>query len=151
MPTYSRSTSHPSSSTPGTNERTPASRAGRCWGAAGQRPLCHLHLGRLLLRDKVPRMSAKSSGSAPPCLSPTPEPGTRRVTASLLEPLIISLLCAKQLLSRNSGSPMIVKTADKKIISRALHFKKLIEGHKGKFHTSEVLAKAERGLKTQGF
>lgn len=124
---------HPSSNTSGTSSGDLGQQSREMLGCSSHCPLCQLHLGRLLLRDKVPRDVCRIPQLCPPSASvlfPNAAPnGSPRPSWSLS--LIISLLCAKQLLSRNSGSPVIVKTADKKIISRILHFKKLIEGHKG--------------------
>lgn len=125
-------------------------------GAAGQASFSLPPASRrLLLSDKVPPpISAKSSGSArPERLGPVPKHGTQQATASPLQPLIILLLCVRQLLSRNSGSPMTVKTADKKIVSRILHFKKADKRAEGEIShiRPEVLTKAESSLNHRSF
>lgn len=64
--------------------------AGRCWDQAGQAsslppPSPPSHLGRLLLSDKLPLISGKSSGCAgSQSLNPAPQRGTQRATASFL-------------------------------------------------------------------
>lgn len=127
-------TAHPTRAAAPQHElRDPGQQSRRCWGASV--PPLPPPSGEAVAKRQSARGCCRILQLCPPSASGLfPNPALNR---SLLEPLIIWLLCAKQLLSRNSGSPMIVKTADKKIISRVLHFKKLIEGHKGKFHTSE--------------